>query len=85
VIIQITVANTGGTAAVNVALTNVKLGTATPGPLPQNMGTIAAGASAAVNLTVSGSVGGAGVSSTLAVGGTYTGGTFTSSARITLP
>jgi hypothetical protein len=85
VTVQITVANTGGAAASNVVLTNAKVG-ADPGtPLPQNLGTIPAGGTAQTTVTVPASVGAPGAASSLAIGGTFTGGTFSSSTRITLP
>ena len=85
VVVQFTIANTGGTAAANVVLSSVKVGTVTATPLPQSLGTIAAGSSAVATVSVPGSVGASGVASSLAASGTYTGGTFSSSARITLP
>jgi len=85
VVVQLTIANTGGTAAANVVLTSVKVGADTATPLPQSIGTIGAGASAQATLSVPGSVGKPGAASSLTVGGTYTGGIFSSSARITLP
>jgi hypothetical protein len=83
--IQVTIANTGGTAAANVVLSSAKVGTTNATPLPQNLGTIAAGSSASVTVSVPGSVGAAGAASSITLGGTYTGGTFNSTARITLP
>jgi hypothetical protein len=85
VVVQITVANTGGTAATNVVLTSVKVGADSATPLPQNIGTIAAGASATATVTVPGSVGASGAASSIAITGTYSGGTISSSARIVLP
>ena len=85
VVVQLTIANTGGTAAANVVLSSVKVGADTATPLPQNIGTIAPGASAQTTVTVPASVGASGAASSLTVAGTYTGGTFNSSARITLP
>jgi hypothetical protein len=85
VVVQLTIANTGGTAAANVTLASAKVGADTATPLPQNVGTIAAGASAVATVSVPGSVGASGAASSLTFGGTYTGGTFSSSARITLP
>jgi hypothetical protein len=85
VVVQLTIANAGGTAAANVVLSSVKVGADTATPLPQNIGTIAAGASVQATVTVPGSVGGSDAASSLTVAGTYTGGTFNSSARITLP
>jgi hypothetical protein len=85
VIIQLAIANTGGTAATNVALTGVKLGADLATPSSQVIGTIAAGASALVTVTVPGSVGNSGSPSSLTVSGTYSGASFGSSAHVTLP
>jgi hypothetical protein len=85
VVVQLTVANTGGTAAANVVLSSVKVGADSATPLPQSIGTIGAGSSQEASVSVPGSVGGSGAASSLTLSGTYTGGTFSSSARITLP
>jgi hypothetical protein len=85
IVVQLTIANTGGTAASNVSLTSVKLGTTTAAPLPQSLGMIAGGGSVAATVTVPRSVGASGAASSLSVGGSYTGGSFSSSARISLP
>jgi hypothetical protein len=85
VLVTLTITNTGGTAATNAMLTSVKVGTASATPLPHALGTIAAGASAFATVTIPGSVGAAGAASSLTIGGTYTGATFNSSARIALP
>jgi len=85
VVVQIAVANTGGTDASNVTLTSAKVGADTAVPLPQNIGTIAAGTSVQVTVSVPGSVGASGAASSLSISGTYTGGTFSTSGRITLP
>jgi hypothetical protein len=85
VVVQLTIANTGGTAAGNVVLTGAKVGSDTATPLTQSIGTVGAGASATATVSVPGSVGASGAASSLTVSGTYTGGTFSSSARITLP
>ncbi len=85
VVVQVTVTDTGGTAAANVVLTSVKVGADTATPAPQSLGAIAAGASASATVSVPASVGASGAGSSLVVAGTYTGGTFSSSARITLP
>jgi len=85
VVVQLTIANTGGTAAANVVLTSVKVGADSATPLPQSIGAIGAGASSQAAVTVPGSVGVSGAASSLTITGTYTGGTFSSSARITLP
>jgi hypothetical protein len=85
VVVQLTITDTGGTAAANVVLTSVKVGADTATPAPQALGAIAAGASAGATVSVPGSVGASGAGSSLVITGTYTGGTFSSSARITLP
>jgi hypothetical protein len=85
VLVQLTISNTGGTEADNVVLTNVRVGADVATPLPQNLGTIAAGVSVQATVTVPGSVGASGAASSLTVSGTYSGGTFNSSSRITLP
>jgi hypothetical protein len=85
IFVQLTVANTGGTDAQNVVVSSVKVGSATASPLPQTIGTIAAGSSATVTVSVPSSVGASGAGSSLTVAGTYTGGTFSLSSRITLP
>jgi hypothetical protein len=85
VVVTLTIANNGGTAAQNVTLTAAKIGTTSGAPLPQSLGTIAAGASAQAVVNFPGTVGAPGAAGSLTVSGTYTGGTFGSSARITLP
>jgi hypothetical protein len=85
IIIQLTIANSGGTAAANVIVSSVKVGAATATPLPLTLGTIAPGASTTAILTVPGSAGAAGAASSLIVSGSITTANFGSSARITLP
>ena len=65
--------------------TVLSVGTVAGTPLPQSVGTIGAGASALATVTVPGSVGASGAASSLTLSGTYTGGTFSSNGRITLP
>ncbi len=83
--VQLTAANNGGTAAGNVVITSVTVGGVKAAPLPQTMGTIAAGTSAITTVTIPGTVGASGAASSLVVAGTWTGGTLSSSSRITLP
>jgi hypothetical protein len=66
-------------------LTSVKVGADLATVLPQNLGTIAGGASAQATVSVPGSVGVSGAASSLTAAGTYTGGIFSLSMRITLP
>ncbi len=85
VMVQITIANAGQTAATAVTLTSVKVGSDTATPLPLSVGTIAAGSSVTATVSVPASVGASGAPSSLSITGTYNAGTFSSSARITLP
>jgi hypothetical protein len=85
VVATISIANTGGTDAQNVVLTVAKIGTTSGTPLPQSLGTIPAGGSVQTTVTFPGSVGAPGAGSSLTLSGTYTGGTFGSTVRITLP
>jgi hypothetical protein len=85
VVVQLTIANTGGTPATNVILTSVTVGGKTATPLPQAIGMIGAGASVQATVTVPGTVGASGAASSFTLNGTYTGGTFSSAGRITLP
>jgi probable HAF family extracellular repeat protein len=83
VAVQLTISNTGGTAAKNVVVNTIKVGGANVvSPLPQNVGVIAPGASAQVTGV---SLLASGLASSLSVSGTYTGGTFNSNTRVTLP
>ena len=86
VIVVATLANTGGGAATAVSLSTARIGsTATTTALPQAAGTIAAGTSAPITLRFPASVGTSGAASAVSLGGSYTGGSFISTARITLP
>jgi probable HAF family extracellular repeat protein len=81
--VQLTISNTGGTAATNVVINTIKVGGANVvSPLPQDVGIISPGASAQV--TARSIVAGPSASS-LTVSGAYTGGTFSSNSRVTLP
>jgi hypothetical protein len=85
VIATLTIANTGGTAAQNVMLSVAKIGTISGAPLPQSLGTLAAGASLQTIVTFPSTVGTPGAPGSLTISGSYTGATFGTSARITLP
>jgi hypothetical protein len=85
VVVTLNISNAGGTAAQNVQLTVGKINT-TPGTtLPQSLGTVAAGGTVTATLTFPGSVGTTGTLAALTVSGTYTGGSFSSASRVTLP
>lgn len=79
----VTVQNIGSETANNVTVTTAKLGPTVGAPLPQSLGNIAPGAS--VNAVVSFANSTPGAGSVLNVGGTYTGGTFSTSKRLTIP
>jgi hypothetical protein len=83
VLANYTVQNIGSTTAANVMLTTAKLGSTNGTPLPQSLGNIAPGGSASgdVNFTNSSP----GTASTLTLGGSYTGGSFSSTKRVTVP
>ena len=83
---SITVTNSGGSPAVGASLTTATLGSATGSPLPQSLGTIAAGGgSATAVVRFPSSAGAPGALTILRLGGTYSGGTFSSGRRVSLP
>jgi hypothetical protein len=84
--VTITIKNTGNGPASNVTLATVTLGSASGSPLPQTLGTVAAGASGTLTVHFPGSVGADGAAVAEKYTGTYTGGTFAASVRaVTLP
>jgi len=85
VVVSLTLSNPGGVDALNVQLTVGKIGS-TPGtPLPQSIGTVAAGRTVGATLTFPGTVGASGAAAVLTVSGTYSGGSFSSASRTQLP
>lgn len=85
ILVKVTIANAGNTAAANVVVTNLAIGTAKATLLPQSFGTIESGGIVSRVLTIPGPVGAAGSSGMLSVSGTFTNGTLLANARITLP
>jgi hypothetical protein len=86
VIATLTISNNGGTEAPNVIVTTAKIGTVTTvTALPQSLGTIAPGGSVQIVAAFPGTVGAAGAGSSMSVSGTYNTGSFSNTARITLP
>jgi hypothetical protein len=85
----ITITNNGSADANNVEVTVAKIGsTGTTTALPQPTGSLtlpAPGGSIQITLTFPGTAGSPGSASTLTIDGTYTGGSFVSTSRITLP
>ncbi len=89
-LVTITVANVGGTAAENVVLTNLAINGVRGGGLPVSLGSIAAAESSTVTLHLPGTAGVPGAAGVLAVGGYYSGGSFNGgsfnyASRVTLP
>ena len=82
IVATITISNSGTATANGVVLTTAKLGGVNGTPLPQSVGTLAPGASSVKTVTFSGAPSG---STTLQVGGTFTGGTYNSSRKVTAP
>ncbi len=80
---EITVQNIGSLAADNVTLITARLGGTNGTPLPQGLGNLAPGESATVMVNFSNSTPGS--SSMLTLGGTYSGGNFSSNKRLTIP
>lgn len=78
-----TVQNIGTSTAANVMLTTGRLGSTNGTPLPQALGSIPPAGSASSQINFTNSTPGA--SSTLVLGGTFTGGTFSTTRRVTIP
>jgi hypothetical protein len=78
----INICNSGTATANSVVLTTAALGGVSGTPLPQSVGTLAPGACDSRTVTFTGAPSGA---TTLQVGGTYTGGSFNSSRKVTAP
>ncbi len=86
VVVTVTLANTGGSPATSVQVASAAIGaTSTTTALPVAMTDVPAGGSSSIQLRFPGSVGSAGTRTVLSVKGTYAGGSFGGSARITLP
>jgi len=85
VVVSLTLFNPGGVDALSVQLTVGKIGNVSGTPLPQSLGTVAAGKTVTATLTFPGTVGASGTAAVLTVSGTYSGGSFSSASRILLP
>ena len=87
VLVTLTVANTGGSPATGLQLTSAKIGSAvTTTSLPQSIPNVPAGGSQSITISfAAGSVGASGTKAVLSTSGTYAGGSFGGSGRITLP
>jgi hypothetical protein len=82
----VTATNSGAGAAANAQLTTASLGSATGSGLPISFGTIAAsGGTSTVVVNIPGSAGANGAAVVQRLAGSYTGGSFSSSSKVTLP
>ena len=83
----VTVKNSGGTTAREIMLTSAVLGStsASSGVPSTPVATLAAGTSTQVTVHFAGTAGADGSASVIRLGGSYNGGTFSGSARVTLP
>jgi len=85
ILAAITLNNIGYNTAANVTITKATLNAVAATTLPVSAGSIAAGSSGAASLTFPGSAGSKGQVVSLKVSGTFTGGTFSGSLKVTLP
>jgi hypothetical protein len=81
----VTVRNQGTGTAPNLVLTSAKVGAATGTPTPQSLGSIPAGGSVVTSVSFPATAGNSGAPELEQIAGTYTGGTFGGSLRVTLP
>jgi hypothetical protein len=85
VVVHLNIANAAGSMAQNLQLTVARINTTTGTPLPQALGGLAVTGSTNATVRFPGTVGGAGAAAVLTVGGSYTGGSFNTATRVTLP
>lgn len=86
VVATVVVANAGGVAAQNVAVTSARIGMVAGTVTPPSVPAIPSASSATFTITFPGSsLGAAGSANVLNLSGTYTGGTFNNAGRIVLP
>lgn len=84
-LVTLVVLNLGKGPATSVTLTSATVGSASTSPFPYVLGDIAPGKYASVTVTLPASAGTTGARVVGRIGGTYTGGTFGGSIRLTLP
>jgi cytolysin (calcineurin-like family phosphatase) len=77
--------NTGSSVVDGVQLTTAHIATTIGTPIPQLVGAIPPGGSVTAVVTFPASLGASGAPTTLAIGGVYSGGTFSRASRIVLP
>lgn len=85
ILASITLSNTGYNTAANVSITKATLNTASATTLPVSADSIAAASSGAASLTFPGSAGSSNQIVSLKVSGTFAGGAFSGSLKVTLP
>ena len=83
--VNVTITNSGGVTATNVILTSVKLHAVAGAPAPKSIGSIPAGGSVVVTISLPLSAGASGASVLQQIAGTYTGGSFGGTGYATLP
>ena len=85
IVVDLTIANDGGTAARTTHLTIAKIGLTAAYFIPQDPVDVPAGSLVSTVLLFPASAGSAGTNTTLSIGGLYAGGSFTFTSRVTLP
>ena len=86
VVATVVVANSGNSAAANVAITSAKIGTLAGTVTPASIASIPGASTGVFTITFpGGSLGASGSPSTFILSGSYTGGTFSTAGRIVLP
>lgn len=85
VVVRLVLTNTGETAAANVQLSLARIGATNATVLPGSLGSLESGSSATADIAFPASVGDSGAAAVLTIGGIYTGGSFNSASRVTLP
>lgn len=86
IVATVTITNSGGIAAEGVSLTGAVLGSASPSTkLPLALGTIPAGGTKTLTLAYAGSAAAPGAATRLALTAPYTGGSLSSTIRVTTP
>jgi|SRR5579872_1598175 len=85
ILVNISVTNTGGTVAENTQVTTARIGFTNSSSIPLLLGNIDPGDTATGVLHFPPSTGIAGTPAALVIGGTYTGGSFNGTSKVTLP
>jgi hypothetical protein len=83
--VQLSITNAGSVGAASVQLSVARINATSGTPLPQSLGTVTSGSTVTATVRFPASVGTTGSSAVLTIAGTYTGGSFNTASRITLP